>query len=658
MAARRLNTYGIALSMFLLMFLMVLTPAIDEPNLTVDNVSETSGRQGEGGLSDVDCSGYTFEDLFDYNFALFNIDIGEDWATAGMDATAYVNGSNSATVRDNLDELFDGAPGGNNDWISTDEREAVREIGPMCIEDMETRMGLREGIPHRTNSSVDWNDLEFVEEGIALDEVDLIAANHPQERACTNWGASQDCREIPTSATEDLQISLFVKSGEDNNLRFDKLPNNGVSDFTLAMNVTNMTNADLILTFPALQGLRIAGYSMQDDAVDLVEGQDYTAPVQEFLPDGRLRVHQEVDYDKSNWPVGRNLFIDFTTSEPESNDIPEWTAFKPANNSVIGVMTGMEYMAVSADELSDWATDSNGWALDCSFANNGWSASQDEDGNMYVNSPAGSTSTTATCGIVDPFGAMAVETLDFTFGQPFSGSASITDGENIDFQINPTGLLAEITVEAHAHQTQGMGDIRSSLVSNQAVTISLPMNNLRPGAVMIMGQATGTNMLPFSFMLDYGLEKESLPPTITLRQSFDGSNATWDAGGLQFTLKGTVIEPDGEDITMVLELCGSQATDFTKVGDNWEIDVSIATCVMQDIGVYDVKIIVTDESGTVGTLEVNIPDPNAEDSTQDNSDTSDDSSGEESSGLPGVSMIATICVTLLGAAFARRKLEE
>ena len=60
MAARRLNTYGIALSMFLLMFLMVLTPAIDEPNLTVDNVSETSGRQGEGGLSDVDCSGYTF----------------------------------------------------------------------------------------------------------------------------------------------------------------------------------------------------------------------------------------------------------------------------------------------------------------------------------------------------------------------------------------------------------------------------------------------------------------------------------------------------------------------------------------------------------------------------------------------------------------------
>ena len=130
MAARRLNTYGIALSMFLLMFLMVITPAIDEPNLTFENVSETSGRQGEGGLSDVDCSGYTFEDLFDYNFALFNIDIGEDWATAGMDATAFVNGSNSATVRDNLDELFDGAPGGNNDWISTDEEKLLEKSDP------------------------------------------------------------------------------------------------------------------------------------------------------------------------------------------------------------------------------------------------------------------------------------------------------------------------------------------------------------------------------------------------------------------------------------------------------------------------------------------------------------------------------------------------
>ena len=96
--------------------------------------------------------------------------------------------------------------------------------------------------------------------------------------------------------------------------------------------------------------------------------EDYIAPQEEFLPDGKLRIHQHVDYDKSNWPVGRNLFIDFTTAEPESNDIPQWTNMKPNNNSVIPLMTGTEYLTVSSDKLSEWATDSNGWNLDCEFA--------------------------------------------------------------------------------------------------------------------------------------------------------------------------------------------------------------------------------------------------------------------------------------------------
>ena len=321
--------------MLMMMVLMSFSSGVTTQELVITEPTEAQGRQGSSGLSDVDCTGYTFEDLFDYNFALFNINIGADWATAEMGAVAYVNGSNSATVRENLDGLFDGAPGGDNDWISTDEREAVREIGPMCIEDMETRLGIREGVPHRTNSGVAWNDLEFVEEGIALDEVDLVAPNHPEERSCTNFGASADCKEIPVSATDDLQISLFVKAGENHNMRFDQLPNQGVSNFTLALNVTNMTNADLVMTFPALQGLRIAGYAMEDDGVALVSGQDYTAPQEEFLPDGKLRIHQHVDYDKANWPVGRNLFIDFTTTVPESNDIPQWTNSKPNNNSCL-----------------------------------------------------------------------------------------------------------------------------------------------------------------------------------------------------------------------------------------------------------------------------------------------------------------------------------
>ena len=81
---------------------------------------------------------------------------------------------------------------------------------------------------------------------------------------------------------------------------------------------------------------------MEDDGVELVVGHDYIA-----LKKNSARWKLEsinMDYDKSNWPVGRNLFIDFTTAVPESNDIPVWTNMKPNNNSIIPLMTGTEYL--------------------------------------------------------------------------------------------------------------------------------------------------------------------------------------------------------------------------------------------------------------------------------------------------------------------------
>ncbi len=648
MAGNRFAVHSTAIGLIILMIMMTLTPLAEEFQLDENEIMEASGRQ----LDDVDCSGYTFEDLFDYNFALFNIDIEDDWATTSMDATAYVNGSNSATVRENLDGLFDGAPGGNNSWISTDEREAVREIGPKCIEDMDTRLGIREGIPHRGGG--DWNDFEFVEEGIALDEVDLVPSGHSEERTCQNLLASSNCTEVPVTVTDDLQISLFVKNGESHNMRFNQLPNQGDSNFTLALNVTNMTNANLLLTFPVLQGLRIANFSMRDDGVEI----NSFEPEEIYLPDGRLRVSQQVNYDKADWPIGRNLFIDFTTSAPESNDIPQWTGAAPSDNTIIPIMNGGEYSAVSGEEISTWASDTNGWNLECTFADMGWSSRQNQDGDLLVTSPSGTSTTTAECSIKDPFGAQNNDTLTFTFGQPFTATGEITDGENIDFTLTSTGLVSELSVAAHAHQMQIMGTMRSVSLTNAnaPMTISLPMDGLRPGSVMVMGNAQNSNMLNFEFMLDFGLEKVSLPPVLEIKVNFEGKNGTWDASGLKFTLKGEVIDPDGEAVSLSLTLCGSQASDFTKVGKNWEIDVSIATCVQQGITEYDVSISATDESGVVSTLSVTVIDPYASDDTSLN--TNDGDSGDSgSSGLPGVSFMATLMVTLLGAAFASRKKE-
>ena len=144
---RRTN-FAMFTSLGLALLLLGVTSA---PVMTAFEDTETHVFPAEGRQSSldeqIDCSGYTFEDLFEYDFALFELNILDDWATGDMYANAWVNGSNSAIVRDNLDGLFDTLPGGDNDWISTDERDAVRSIGPKCITDMETRLGMKEGVP-------------------------------------------------------------------------------------------------------------------------------------------------------------------------------------------------------------------------------------------------------------------------------------------------------------------------------------------------------------------------------------------------------------------------------------------------------------------------------------------------------------------------------
>ena len=155
-------------------------------------------------------------------------------------------------------------------------------------------------------------------------------------------------------------------------------------------------------------------------------------------------------------------------------------------------------------------------------------------------------------------------------------------------------------------------------------------------------------------MLDFGLEKASLPPVIVVNKNLDGMNATWDASGLTFTLQGDVLDPDGEEVALSLSLCGYPTNDFSREGSGWEIDVPIVSCSAQTppVTVYDVILTATDESGTMTTLSVFVPNPYSNDNTDNNEDPQIVKETEE--GLPAVSLLATLSITLLGAAFAGR----
>ena len=623
-----------------MMLLALVSPSIEMSALDENEaVNSTSGRQGS---LDVDCSGYTFEDLFEYDFALFTLDINDDWATGAMDARAWVNGSKSAVVRDNLDGLFDGVPGGNDDWISTDEREAVRSIGPKCIADMETRLGIREGLAHRGN--VDWNDLEFVEDGIALDEVNLVPTGHEQERSCSSPLSDAGCKEVPVTVTDDLEIHLLIAENQNNNVRFDQLPNQGSSNFTLAMNVTNITDAQLVMTFPVEQGLRVADMGFYDDGV---LNENLQAPESEFLPDGRLRIVANVDYPIGSYPMIRNLFVDFTTMAPFTNDDPIWSATAPADGTIIPVGTTNGEM-LATEDAGMWVIDESGWSLQCDFTDSGWDVRMDENAGLYVT--ANGASAVGQCAGVDAFGAETAEHRNYTFGMVMDATAALSsNGDSIEFTPTSTAIVSSLTVMAHAHQTGVMGPDATAVADSSGVMMELSMSGLAPGDVMIMGTATANGMLDYHFLLDLGIEKMNKPPTITIDTNLQGQEAEWELDGLKFTLNGNVIDPDGQDVTMTLSICNGQTSNFNRDNLAWEIQVSIANCIQNNVeSPYNVVIVATDASGATATLTIDVVDPNAGGSDTTGVGTTD---SEESSGgiLPAPGLFATLIVGLVAA---------
>ena len=635
-----------SIALVFLMISSVMGPAMSTSLSDEADPMNTEGRQD---TLDVDCTGYTFEDLFEYDFALFELEIFDDWATGDMFANAWVNGSNSPIVRDNLDGLFDGLPGGGNDWISTDERDAVRSIGPKCIADMETRLGMREGTPH--SGGVDWNDFEFVENGIGLDEVNLVPEEHQEARTCTNFGAAQGCKEVPVSVTDDMEISLDLADGESNNVRWDQLNNQGVSNFTIGLNITNMSNAALIVTFPVLSGLRMYDFRTTDNSPESGDTcDDIGTPTAKYLPDGALQLTQLVTFDRTQWDLICNVFMDFTTEVPEMNDFPVWTSSVPDNGTRIGTNGGTTMFA-SADVGNQWASDNNGWSLDCTFDADGWSISTDVLGNFFVTQPSDSTSSTATCHPVDPLGATDENnTRMWTFGTLFTSTAVVSeDGKTAVMTVTPTDFIDQFIVYPYAMQGSfEVSDDASATVAGAPADITLSLEGIRPGSFSIAGEVQASNMLPYAFVVDLGAFKPNSPPEISVALNFDGNNATWDPSGIQFELIGLASDPDLEAVTLSLTICGAETSGFTQDNINWRVDVSIAICMAYEMETYDVIITATDESGASTSLNVGVNPPDVEETPTIIVDTADESA------LPSLSMLAVLSMIGIAALLGRR----
>ena len=624
---------------FLLLLLVFCTVPLGDQNQTLEPPTEalqTEGRQ----LQDVNCSGMTFEDLISYDRADFEIDIDAAWSGASMVATAYATEARASDVRTDLDGLFDGFPGGNDSWISTDEREAVRSVGPACISDMDTRMAFHDGngVRDRTESP---NTVKFIEDGIALDERNLVPEDHPDYRPCATFGTTTNCREVPVSATQATEIDLLIAEGETINAGFDSIEDPAENPFTLSMVTTNMTRAGLELTFPLLPGLTLGAWSVLDDGVP---NTDVPAPVMNRTDNGNLVVELELDYPEASYPMERVLFLDFTTEDLTINDPPEWMSNAPANGTRIAVAPNAESATIGASEVALWVSDRHGWHLECE-GENGWNIT-----HAAGNEPTLHRGTTregaVLCKAVDGYGLVSEDNRTWYGAVPFEWNASLNDDLHAVVEITPLGSTG-YTLAGNLVQGDRSTAQISMMVSGPTL-FDHSTQGLTPGGFVWEYRLTGGGWLVSEARINLGLELPNTPPSITLTRGLDGSNGTMNALGTSIIVAGEVVDPEGETVTLSWRLCGATSADVRINGMTWEADVRTIACEQQGVEIYEITVTAEDASGASSTLSF-VVDVQEEEVQPEPGSTTE----EESRGIPGPgAAIGVLC--LLAAALSQR----
>ena len=235
---------------------------------------------GGGGTFEAQCSKSSFEDVFSYTWAEFNVTVADNWRSAQIDAMAWVNGTMADDFRAFLDGLLDGlVPSGGDGWLSSDEREAVRSVAADCVEYTMTRVGVRDGEHHRGGAAVDWRNATWVEDGVSIDEWNMVPERHSTVRDCSSFGSSQGCYEVPVVPNSDrdcdtdrelldeCRIELYL-SGE-----VDLYNIQSLETLTLAMNVSNISRATYTINAPFAEGMRLSLFE-ECEGRDLLNGDE------------------------------------------------------------------------------------------------------------------------------------------------------------------------------------------------------------------------------------------------------------------------------------------------------------------------------------------------------------------------------------------------
>ena len=554
-----------------------------------------------GGSLEERCGSITFEDIFLYSQAVFEVKINDDWRTADVNARAWINWTLADEIRKDLDSFLDGIiPSGGDGWLSTEEIELMVSIAADCLEYSITRIGLRDGPAHRGGVGVYMGNTSWENDKTNIGHFNGVPIRHSEGRDCQGFG--QECFEVPVipSIERDCDLDVNESFGEDEcrvelwlnaSMIIDEIydPNN----FTISFNSSNMSNARLEFTFPQIPDLRMDMWEECEGRFvgnDLEEHEIIPTPVRGSCigdgtasyqirtnDDGSLTYLLDSNFSRDNWPSGEDVFADFTTSPEPVDEAPKWTDEAPANGSWFPVYQEGQTRLADWNQVSMWFEDEAGVSnLEVLCNSIESQVSQGIDGSLWINIDGLAQ---ITCEAVDE-GGQSSGNRTWNVGVPvtISSNESILSQPHPIIMFHSSDWLEDTTVRLSLIQESNVREECQENTNNpyeevcyfefqkgQSLeqVVMLSSTGVIPGPVNLWIQVVvGNNS--FQRVLDLGIVKVSSPPTLTIGEvSFDGRLVK---------LNGFYSDPDGEEVEVGISMNGEKIGQISLSGNSWSSD--------------------------------------------------------------------------------------
>ncbi|MDE0953635.1 MAG: hypothetical protein OR994_03065 [Candidatus Poseidoniales archaeon] len=654
----------------ILMLLSIMFP-VDNETLILENDNRPMNQLGGGGTLEEQCSSITFEDLFEYTHAHFDIVINEDWDSAEVEARAWVNGSIVDTLRESLDSFLDELyPSGGDGWISTDERSAVEAVASECIEYALTRIGIRESSPHRGGVGLDWKNATWEDNGVLIQEWNLVPPNHAEIRDCTTIGSSSDCVEVPVYPNSERDCDILIENSEGvDECRLELWMNatmvipsvNQGDEFTLAFNASNMTNAVLEFTFPNNPDLRLdmweecEGRDVEFEPTTHADapfrgtciGDSSSTYIFENIENERAKYILTPHRSRDIWPSGEDIFADFTTSAVPIDEPPTWTENAPNDGFWFPSFESGERVWADWESVSSWFTDEKPISqlqINCE-ADDTMNIYQAADKSFWGIIQEEETKD-VTCEAIDSLGQSSGNRT-WHLGIPISVSTSSNSLSNPHpIIINLNEGWPELTVEYGFTQTQNVHSENigtTSIISE--TTLMVESTGIVPGLVHLWIRTYGENVYSIDKIFTLGITKESAPPLISISE-YGWEADTWKAQG-QFS------DPDGEEVVFSLSIDSLSTGSISVSGNSWS--TPIINFGLWDEGEHEVKIVGCDISMKCNEVIVIVNNTHLFENEVLPSCHPCPSPDEETGILPGPSIVLTILSLTIGLIYSTRR---